>query len=382
MKTRLIPLILKNIARHRVRMVVTTGCCLIAGLIVSFALMAEKSLGDAVNNTGEGQNLIMTQKDRYCPVSSRIHDGETSKINTVQGVDAVMPVKLIMSSCQTGSDIIAMHGVDKEIFTAFRDYKISDEVMARFREQESGAIVGDRIASRYGWKTGEQVTLQELGGISFKVCGIFTTEGSVDDFVIIAGRRFLQEAKDQQGISNRVLIRLKPGSDATAVCEAIDALELGIKTTTQPESDYLSASLTQIEDMVNVSRGVIVVVIAVILIAMGNAISMATRDRTQEFGIMRTLGFGKGSIFALVLVEGLIQAFVGAIIGCAIVQSLVWSNLLRNVSTCGMTVGMSAGPYVWLGGIGAICLATLVGGSVPATLSSRLKIVDAIKCED
>jgi len=271
-----------------------------------------------------------------------------------------------------------MHGVDKDLFVRFRDYDVLPASLEAFRIDKSGALVGNMIARRYGWKVGQKVVLQELDGISFNINGIFTTNGSADDFLILAGRRFLQEAVKEQGISNRVMIRLRPGSDADAVAENIDALPMAVKTTTQREETFMSASIDQLRDMVTISRIVIVVIIAVILIAMGNAISMTTLERTREFGILRTLGFKRGAILGMVVSEGTIQALVGAVIGCAIVQAIISANLIKTVSTCGITITLTAGTGVWLVGIGIICLGGLIGSLTPAWRASRLEIVTAI----
>jgi len=297
-------------------------------------------------------------------------------------VAEVMPVKLVMTSCQSASDIIAIHGVDKNIFMRFRDYQVEPSAIEAFRADKSGALVGNMIARRYGWKVGRHVVLTELDGISFNIRGIFTTKGSADDFLILTDRRFLQEADKEQGISNRVLIRLNPGSNPSAVAHKIDTLPLAVNTTTQPEEAFMAASLDQLRDMVTISRIVIVVIIAVILIAMGNAISMTTLERTREFGIMRTLGFGRGSILGMVVSEGTIQALVGAVIGCVIVQGVISANLIKAVSTCGITITLTAGPKVWLLGVGIVCLGGLLGSLVPAWRASRLEIVTAIAHEE
>ena len=293
-----------------------------------------------------------------------------------------MPIKLLMTSCQSASDIIAMHGVDKDIFQRFREYDVSKAAVEAFRGDKSGTLVGNMIARRYGWKVGQNVVLKELDGISFNISGIFTTDGSADDFLILAGRRFQQEAVKEQGVSNRVMIRLKPGFDADAVTSAIDALPIPVKTVTQREETFMSASIDQLRDMVTISRIVIVVIIAVILIAMGNAISMTTLERTREFGILRTLGFRRGAILSMGISEGTVQALLGAVIGCAIVQGVISANLLKAVSTCGITITLSAGYSVWLVGIGIICLGGLLGSLTPAWRASRLEIVTAIAHEE
>jgi putative ABC transport system permease protein len=293
-----------------------------------------------------------------------------------------MPVKLLMTSCQSTTDIIAMHGVDKGLFTLFRKYSVDAGDLAAFRADKSGALVGDRIAARYGWKKGRHVTLKELKGISFNICGIFSTQGSADDFLILTGRRFLQEAVDEQGISNRVMIRLNGGEDGAAVSQTIDGLPMTIETDTLSEEAFLSASLDQLADLVSVSRLVIAGIVGVVLIAMGNAISMATRQRRAEFAILRTLGFQKRTILGMVISEGAFQALLGGLLGCLIVQAVVSANLVKSVSTCGFTVTLAAGPAVMGTALGAIILSAALGSVVPAWNASRLKIVAAIRRED
>jgi len=65
MTFKIIPLMTKSLFRSRFRLIATTGCCLIAGLIISFSLMAEHSLGVGMQSSGEGLNLVMAEKDKY-----------------------------------------------------------------------------------------------------------------------------------------------------------------------------------------------------------------------------------------------------------------------------------------------------------------------------
>jgi len=133
---------------------------------------------------------------------------------------------------------------------------------------------------------------------------------------------------------------------------------------------------------VSVSEVVIAIIVAVILVAMANAVSMTTRERAREFAIMRTLGFHRAHVFAVVVGEGTFQALGGGILGCVIVQGIIWANLVRSVSTCGFTINFGAGPYVWGLALAATCLAAFVGSLMPAWNASRLTIVTAIRRED
>jgi len=293
-----------------------------------------------------------------------------------------MPVKLMMTACGSAADMVAMHGVDKGLLPRFKAFDVAPAALAAFRATKHGALVGNRIATRYGWKKGEQVTIEELGGVSLTVCGVFTTHGTADDFLIYAGRRFVQEATDEQGISNHVLVKLAEGADADAAADAIDALPLTVDTTTQLEEAHLGVVLDNLADLADGSQVVCLVTIVVVLIAIGNAISMSTRDRSAEFGVLRTLGYKRSAIMAMVLGEGVVQAFVGGLAGCGLVQLLTSFNLIKTISTCSITVVFAAGPGVWSQSLGAVVSAALLGCAIPAWRASRVDPVTAIRRDD
>ncbi len=293
-----------------------------------------------------------------------------------------MPVRLMMTSCQSSTDVIAVHGVDKEQLLTFRRHTVDSGQLAAFKGDVSGALVGAKIARRYGWKPGQNVTLTELNGISFNVRGILEKRGSADDFLIYVGRTFLQQAENEQGTSHYVLVKTRPGVEPSTVCRAIDDLPLTIQTTSQPEEALLTTILDQLADLVQLSRGIVAVVIVVVLIAVGNAISMATRDRSQEFGIIRTLGFPKRAIGAMVLGEGVIQGIIGGLLGCLAVQVLVWLGMIQSVATCAITVEFLTGLPEWGMAVGVVAAAAALGSLLPAWTASRLDIVRALRPEE
>jgi putative ABC transport system permease protein len=280
------------------------------------------------------------------------------------------------------NDTVSIHGVAKDRLLDFRALQVDDVALQGFQADTAGALVGQKIAARYGWKTGNHVTLDQLRGFRFNIHGIFTAQGSMDDYLIYVGRKYLQESEDKQGLSHHALVKLKPGADPDEVGQAIAALPLTIQTTAQPERAMLAAVLDQLADLVSAGRLVILLVLAVILIAMGNAVAMATRDRKPEFGILRTLGYRRGMILGMVLTEGLLLAIIGAAAGCTIVQVLVSGGFVKAVSTCGVSLSLTVGPEAWAAGMGAIVSAALLGSVIPAWNASRVDVVDAIGSSD
>ena len=309
-------------------------------------------------------------------------DTDADRISTHPQVADVMPVRLMMTSCQAVTDVVAIHGINKDKFQRYRSTKVDPDDLEAFKNDASGALVGARIAHRYGWKKGQNITLEELHGISLNITAILEERGSADDFLIYAGRRFLQEADDAQGISHYVLVKPEPGVQVSSLCRAIDSMPLTVSTHSQPEEALLTTVLDQLKDLVKLSKGIIVVIVVVVLIAVGNAISMATRDRSQEFGVLRTLGYPRRAVATVVMGEGIIQAAAGALIGCLAVQVIIWSGLIQSVSTCSVTVEFTAGLIEWLIAIGVVVASAALGSLAPALSASSMDIVAALRPEE
>ena len=117
------------------------------------------------------------------------------------------------------------------------------------------------------------------------------------------------------------------------------------------------------------------VVITTLFVA-GNTMAMSVRERTTEIAVMRTLGFPSGTIFLLVAGEGLMMALAGGLVGALLARVVVNPDLLQmgafipafGVNNTNLVMGLALSAV-----IGAIA------GLIPATMASRLRIVDALR---
>lgn len=292
-----------------------------------------------------------------------------------------MPVRLKMTSCSSTTDVVVIHGVDKQMLPRFRRLDVDPGQWQAFAADRSGALVGERQLKRSRWQVGEQVELPALG-VSFTVRGTFATASPGEDFVIYVGRDYLQQADDALGESNHALVRPAPGADLDALGRAIDALPLTVKTQTRPEHAAHAAAVGQLADLVAVGRVVVATLLAVMLVGIGNAMAIGTRERSREFAIMRTLGFRPRHLLGLVLGEGLVIALAGALLGCLAVEATLAAGWMQGVSTCGFQVTLAPGPHEWLLGSLAVAAAGLVATCLPAWGAMRVQPVRALGMAD
>jgi putative ABC transport system permease protein len=118
------------------------------------------------------------------------------------------------------------------------------------------------------------------------------------------------------------------------------------------------------------------VVLSTLFVA-GNTMAMSVRERTTEIAVMRTLGFPAATIFALVVGEGLVVAVIGGGLGAALARMVVNGEYLGM--TGGFIPAFGVGNWNVVVGLGLSALIGVLAALIPATMASRLRIVDALR---
>jgi putative ABC transport system permease protein len=117
------------------------------------------------------------------------------------------------------------------------------------------------------------------------------------------------------------------------------------------------------------------VVFAILLVA-ANTMMIATRERTGEYGVLKTLGFADNVIFRLVLVEAAIITLGGGIAGALLAK---WAIEGSDFNAGGLLPPMTVSWATVATGIGIAVLMGAVSGLIPAWQASRLQIVQALR---
>jgi putative ABC transport system permease protein len=99
------------------------------------------------------------------------------------------------------------------------------------------------------------------------------------------------------------------------------------------------------------------------------------RERTNEVGVLKTLGFSNGQILSLVLGESVLIAVIGGAAGLG----LAWLIVQQGDPTGGMLPIFVLPPRdVAIGAVLIVALG-LVAGALPAATAMQMKITDALR---
>ncbi len=281
-----------------------------------------------------------------------------------------------------------IEGVDKQKYREFIPIDIDAETHQRFLDTPDGALLGKdfvrRYKNEYPWKVGETYKLKQLKGMSIKFVGAYESSNEVYNGLILAGRRYLQEVDDQLGVAHQVFIKLDDPKHAGQVIATLDEelpKQFPFKTQTKDQKSFISDAVEDLRAIVGISRWIMLITLGVVLVSVANTVSMATRDRVQEFGIVRSVGFRRIQILGLVLGESMLLGLLGG--GLGILAAWALLNVQDyHYGVQGINLLIRVTPTVVVTALGLSLLVGIFGGLAPASGASRLKIVNSLRNVD
>ncbi|MGA2449201.1 MAG: FtsX-like permease family protein [Polyangiaceae bacterium] len=280
--------------------------------------------------------------------------------------------------------------VDPETyFEVYNEIDVAPEAFDTWKHDRQGAIVGDVLAKKLGWKVGDRITLQSgifSGDWAFTVDGIYTARAkSVDRSTLLFSWSYLNDTlRDRQrDMIGWIVSRVDDPARTAEVGVALDKRfeDMDTPTLSQDEGTFQASFLAMFSAVLsalNIISGVILVIMTLIV---GNTIAMGVRERTQEFGVLRAIGFMPGHIAAWIVAESMVMALVGGLAGVALALPFINLGVGRFIEE---NMG-SMFPYFRLetgNVVVALVVSALLGiaaAGIPAYRASRIRVVDAVR---
>ncbi len=336
----LLKLLLKNAFRHKLRAWLTILSITIA--ILAFGLL--RTVIDAwyVGVERASANRLVTRNAVSMTFSLPLSYRE--KIAQVPGVTQVAIGSWFGGIYVDEKNFFPNFAVEpRSYFSLYPEYVFSpDQKEAFFRDRKAFAA-GRKLAERFGWKIGDTVTLKGTiypGNWEFVLRAVYDgRDENVDERIFFFHWDYLNESvkktspsrADQVGV---YIIGVDRPEAAPDVALAIDAMFKNslAETLTETEKAFTMSFVSMTEAIVMVIRLVSLAVIVIIIAVAANTMSMTTRERIGEFGVLKTLGFGGVRIAGLILGESLVITMIGGLFGMLFTfpAAAIFRGLLGN----------------------------------------------------
>jgi putative ABC transport system permease protein len=260
----------------------------------------------------------------FLPLSYR------EKIRQVPGVTEVGYSYWFAGVYKDEKDFFPNFATDaKSALDLYPEFVLPPAEKEAFLRDRRGAVVGRKTAKRFGWKLGDIITLKGTifpGNWEFVIRGIYRgAQKSTDETQFFFHWNYLNESlkKTAPYRADRVgwfLVGVKNPDIASDVAVAIDKMFKNslAETITETEKAFQLSFISMTEAIVVVIQLVSYIVIFIIMAVMANTMAMTVRERTGEYAIMKTLGFGGWHIAALIFGESLVISGIGCAAGIAL----------------------------------------------------------------
>ncbi len=375
-----IPLILRQLLRHRVRSLLTLGGVVMAMFLFVTVQAMQSGVSQATQESAEDTVLVVYRKDRFCPFTSQLPQYYETKIRKLDGVRDVVPMKIVVNNCRTSLDVVTFRGVPLEDFLGIRrnGLQVIAGSIEQWQRRSDAALLGETLARRRGLQVGDRF---DAAGVVAYVAGIIRSEGVQDQNVAYVHLDFLQQTTDKNlGIVTQFNVRVQDPTQLETVAQAIDD-EFAVAehpTTTRSEKAFVAYAAADMVELVNFTRYLGWGCIVAVLILVGNAIVLSVQDRVKEHAILQTLGYSPLLISRLIVFEGICVGLFGGGLGTlAAVTAIAWGQF--SLSVDGLSIPIQAGFQPLALGMSISLLLGILAGLVPAWQATRAEIAQSFR---
>ena len=233
-------------------------------------------------------------------------------------------------------------------------------------------LIGSQTAVTYDLAVGDTL---DIKGDDYTVTAILKPTGSSEDGIIVGDLHTFQNILGKEGKVSMVEIQ--------AFCRDCPITELTLQISEKfPEAKVtglrqaMMSKMQTVEMFKTFSYGIAVLVIFIGSLLVFVTMMGSVNERTREIGIFRAIGFRRGHVMQIILLEAMVVGLIGGLLGYLGGNAIAWVSLPLVVKSSSF-----AGLNYNLGGVSlllAVAL-SLIASLYPAQKASKLDPSEALR---
>lgn len=374
-------LILRNLFRNKLRTILTLVLMAAIFFFVS-TLLSILANFEAAASSGEGQNRLCVQS--AISLANPLPLAHEAKLRTIPGVVDSAKLQWIGAYYQDPRNFFANFAVDHDkMETVWDDYSIPKDQMEAFKADRTGAVVGPELLKRYGWKLGDRITL--IGTIypfnpEVTIRGVYKHKFDTSSFFFHYDY-FYEATKDLTGATvGTFWLRVRDPKDMARISQQIDDMFRNSEypTETFTEKEFQQQFMAMIGNIKLLFTVVALCSIFMVVLLAAITMSMAARERVTEVAVLKAIGFTRGMILTLMLIEFVTLGLLGGALG-TLGAKFIYRFVNMTEVTQGFLVAFGVNTETVLTCLAAAAIVGLLAGGLPALRSARLSVVDGLR---
>jgi putative ABC transport system permease protein len=384
---KLIDISLNNLLRKKGRTFL-----LVSGLAIGIgAAVAMTSVGDAMNREVMhaldefGANILVLPASEGLPLSyggltvSAVNTGgrqltmdDVARIRTIKNKENVSTVapKLLVQTEIKGTKVL-LAGVD---FKAEQRLKKWWRVAAGMSPQAAGeALIGRDAAQKLHIAPGESIP---VSGGTIRISGVLDNTGSQDDGLIFSDIGWVQQHfRKGNAVSLIELSALCSGCPIEDMVRQVNGVLPGARAVAVKETVELKMQAMHYFHKFSLGISALLLIVAGMIIFF--AMTASVKERVQEIGLFRAIGFRTGHIIQVLLVEAFLVSLLAGIAGYGI--GIISPRFVAPYLMSAYNLTFEFDPLMAAGALASSVLVGLLASIYPAVRASRMDPVEALK---
>ncbi len=319
----LFKLLLKNAFRHKLR----TGLTMVGLVVAICAFGLLRTIVDAwyAGVEGSSSTRLITRSNISLTFALPLNYGQ--RLRAVEGVQQVSWANWFGGIYITERNFFPQFAVDPVSYLAlYPEYRIADAQKLAFLRDRQGAVVGRKLADKFGWKLGDQIPLRGTiypGTWTFNLRGIWDgADAKTDESQMLVHWGFVNETIRQRSARRAdavgvYILGIDEPNNAAVIAQRVDKQFTNslAETMTETEAAFQLSFVSMSEAILVAVQAVSFIIVLIIMAVMANTMTMTARERLAEYATLKALGFSPGFVVRLLLGESLLIAAIGGVTG-------------------------------------------------------------------
>jgi len=376
-----LPLVWAALLRSRLRTLLTFLSIVVAFLLFGVLHGVVGGLDVLINSMSDTRLRVLNRIGftHWMPIAIR------NEIERIPGVTAVAANGYFGGYYQDPKNQLGGSAMDMAaLFRIYPELVLPEAERATMLRTRTGAMIGADLASRYGWKVGDRITVDTPiwahpdGSRSwvFDIVGIFHySKGDLPTNELWMNYDYFSEGGGMKDQASQFIVGIKDPASATRISRQIDALfrNSASPTLTQTEKAWAQSNIRRAGNIRFIVNAIIGAVLFTLLALTANTMMQSVRVRIGELAVLKTFGYSNGIVAMLVVLEALMLCLGAALCGLAL-AALAFPPLMQRVGLSAVPIPLSV---IGAGFAIAVCLA-IVSALPPLWRASRLDVATAL----
>lgn len=366
---------------------------LVSGLAIGIgAAVAMTSVGDAMNREVMhtldefGANILVLPASEGLPLSyggltvSALNTGgrdlttsDIDRLRTIKNKENISTIapKLLVQAEVKGTKVLVA-GVD---FKAERRLKKWWRVAAGMNPEEPGdVLIGRDVAAKLSLAPGDQISLGKKSIL--RVSGVLDNTGSQDDGLIFADMGLIQKQFNKgNSISMIELSALCSGCPIEEMVDQVSQALPGARAVAVKETVELKMQAMHYFHKFSLGISALLLIVAGMIIFF--AMTASVKERVQEIGLFRAIGFRTGHIIQVLLAEAFLVSLLAGMAGYVI--GIVSPRFVAPYLMNAYNLKFEFDPLLAVGALVSSVVVGIVASIYPAIRAGQLDPVEALK---